>query len=380
MIRWMTLVVVLAAVPALFAGRSQDEGKMTEEQKAAMKKLMEAKAKAETQPASTQPAAGLAPQVTLETTLGNIVLELDGDKAPISTKNFLDYVDAGFYNGTIFHRVVSNFMIQGGGFTPDMDEKKDGLRPPIKNEWKNGLKNMRGTIAMARTQVADSATAQFFINVVDNGMLDQPRDGAAYAVFGKVTAGMDIVDKIRDAEVQDHPKLPMGKVVPKETIVVKSAKVTRDCDRKKLEAGIAAAPKAAPEAEAKTGEGQQKAVEDFLKKVETETGKKVEKTASGLMYVILKEGTGPAPKRDDSVEVSYYGTFIDGTKFDSSEKFGFSLKGGVIKGWLEGVAMMKVGEKRKLICPPDLAYGPGGRGKIPPNATLVFDVELLAIK
>jgi peptidyl-prolyl cis-trans isomerase A (cyclophilin A) len=133
--------------------------------------------------------------VKLTTSMGDIVLELDGEKAPISTKNFLSYVDAKFYDGTIFHRVIDNFMVQGGGFTSDMKQKP--VNKPIKNEWQNGLKNTKGTVSMARTAVADSATSQFFINVADNAFLDRPNDGAAYAVFAKVVSGMDVVDKIR---------------------------------------------------------------------------------------------------------------------------------------------------------------------------------------
>lgn len=355
MIRSLILAVVLAATPALLAQDTPQEEPMAPPK---------------------SPAAALHPQVTLETTLGNIVLELDGEKAPISTKNFIDYVAAGFYDGLIFHRVIANFMIQGGGFTPEMDEKKIGLRPPIKNEWQNGLKNERGTIAMARTNAPDSATAQFFINVVDNGFLDQPRGGAAYAVFGKIVTGLDVVDQIRDTKVVMHPKYPSpdGKgVTPETPVVIKSAKVTKDCDRKALTLA-ALSPDVRQVIESEE-------VQAFLKKVETEAGKPVHINVSGLMYVILSEGTGPQPKNTDRVTVSYHGTLLNGNVFDSNEKFDFSLTGGVIKGWLEGVALMKVGEKRKLICPPQIAYGSQSRGdRIPPNSTLVFDVELKEIK
>ena len=138
------------------------------------------------------------PHVTIETSMGNIEVELFQDKAPISTKNFLDYVDKGFYSGTIFHRVINNFMIQGGGFTKEMQQKPTGAQ--IKNEAGNGVKNDKYTLAMARTNVVDSATAQFFINVKDNDFLNQ-RDtspaGFGYAVFGKVVQGQDVVDKIK---------------------------------------------------------------------------------------------------------------------------------------------------------------------------------------
>ena len=166
--------------------------------------------------AETAPKRG-NPVVLLETSLGNIKVALDPGKAPISVKNFLDYVKEGHYDGLIFHRVIRDFMIQGGGFTKDMREKRPP-RPPIKNEAGNGLRNDRGTIAMARTGVVDSATAQFFINVENNDFLnhvdDTPR-GYGYAVFGKVIEGMDVVDKIRAVPTgrfsmfQDVPKTPV---------------------------------------------------------------------------------------------------------------------------------------------------------------------------
>jgi cyclophilin family peptidyl-prolyl cis-trans isomerase len=162
------------------------------------------------------------PVVVLDTTLGVIQLELNAEKAPITVKNFLDYVEKGHYNGTVFHRVIPDFMIQGGGMTPDMEEKT--TRAPIRNEASNGLKNLRGTIAMARTSDPDSATAQFFINVSHNESLNYTPDNPGYAVFGKVTMGMDVVDKIVVAKVTTkgvHANVP---VTP---IIIKSAKVQK---------------------------------------------------------------------------------------------------------------------------------------------------------
>ena len=140
--------------------------------------------------------ASAAPQVELKTTAGTIVVDLNSEKAPKTVANFVDYVKAGHYNGVIFHRVIDGFMIQGGGFTPEMKEKP--TRAPIPLESKNGLPNLRGSVAMARTSVPDSATAQFFINIKDNAFLDAANaaDGQGYAVFGKVVSGMDVVDKI----------------------------------------------------------------------------------------------------------------------------------------------------------------------------------------
>ena len=160
------------------------------------------------------PVAAQAPQVKLTTSLGDIVLELDPAKAPKTVANFLQYVQDKHYDGTVFHRVIDGFMVQGGGFTADMVQKP--MRAPIALEAANGLKNDSYTVAMARTSVPDSATAQFFINVKDNAMLNAPQpDGHGYAVFGKVVQGKDVVDKIRAVPtgrkggMQDVPTTPV---------------------------------------------------------------------------------------------------------------------------------------------------------------------------
>ncbi len=158
--------------------------------------------------------------VKLETTKGAIVIEVNETAAPVTAANFLQYVKDGFYDGTIFHRVIPNFMIQGGGFTSDMKQKT--TRPPIVNEGKNGLKNKRGTLAMARTNDPNSATGQFFINLVDNANLDYSARGPGYAVFGQVVEGMDVVDAI--AKVKTGIK-GMFQDVPEEPVIIKSAKV-----------------------------------------------------------------------------------------------------------------------------------------------------------
>lgn len=160
------------------------------------------------------------PVVIMSTSLGDIKIELYPDKAPVTVENFLSYVNDGFYNGTIFHRVIPGFMIQGGGFTPDMQQKP--TKSPIKNEADNGLKNEPGTIAMARTSVVDSATSQFFINQVDNQFLNHGSRDFGYAVFGKVVEGMDVVNKI--AQVKTGRVGPFQDV-PIEPVVIESVKV-----------------------------------------------------------------------------------------------------------------------------------------------------------
>jgi cyclophilin family peptidyl-prolyl cis-trans isomerase len=187
------------------------------------------------QPKAETPKVEKVSWVELKTNMGNIVIEVDGEKAPISAANFLTYVSEGFYDNTAFHRVIKDFMIQGGGFTvsgtnPDVSEKKP-THGQIKNEWQNGLKNRKYTVSMARTAVADSATSQFFINASDkNSFLDQPRDGAGYAVFGKVVAGMDVVDKIAAVKTGTHPM----RDVPDSPVVIEKARKLSEDEAKKL--------------------------------------------------------------------------------------------------------------------------------------------------
>ena len=182
---------------------------------------------------NTAAQAGEQPRVLVETSLGNFELVLNPDKAPKTVANFLGYVNSGFYDGTIFHRVIDDFMIQGGGFTPDYERKT--TNPPVINEADNGLKNLRGTIAMARTKNPHSATTQFFINVKDNDSLDytsksSPR-GWGYAVFGQVIKGMNVVDKIR--QVKTGPGGVFSSDVPQEMVVIKRMSVVNAKPAKK---------------------------------------------------------------------------------------------------------------------------------------------------
>jgi len=173
---------------------------------------------------AADPAApAAATRVAFDTSEGRIVVDVRADKAPKTVANFLQYVNEGFYDGTIFHRVIDGFMIQGGGFTPGLSQKP--TRPPIASESTNGLKNVRGSIAMARTSDPNSATSQFFINVVDNNKLDYPSfDGTGYTVFGSVVQGMDVVDKIRVVPVGQRG--PYGDV-PVTAVVIKTAHIVK---------------------------------------------------------------------------------------------------------------------------------------------------------
>lgn len=316
--------------------------------------------------ASEDAKTALYPRVEIVTSLGDIVIELNGEKAPISTLNFLRYAEEGYFNGTVFHRVMPGFMIQGGGFTENLDKKTEGLHPGIKNEWTNGLKNYRGTIAMARLGgQPDSGTSQFFINVVDNPSLDKAQgDGAAYAVFGKVVEGMETVEAIRNTETENNSKYPSGKVVPVTPVVIKSVSAIGSVDKAAIEALIG---------------GEMRAL---IARFTKETGIEPVVTSSGLVHYVVREGDGASPTTADKVQVHYRGLFTDGGQFDSSYDRGKPTVFGVsqvIAGWTEGLQLMKVGGESKFIIPADIAYGANPPRGILPNSILIFDVELLEV-
>jgi cyclophilin family peptidyl-prolyl cis-trans isomerase len=206
---------------------------------------------AEAAPAQTAPAANGPVFVSLETSKGTIVLELDPAKAPISVENFMKYVKAGFYDSTAFHRIVPNFVVQGGGFDKELVQKP--TNPPIKNEWTNGLKNAKGTISMARLPSPDTATSQFFLNLKDNPALDGA-NGPGYAVFGKIVVGMNVLEtlgQIRTAPAegtdQTGTKRMFSDVPTERVMIVKASEITPEAAAKMIEDAKAAAP-AAPAA------------------------------------------------------------------------------------------------------------------------------------
>ena len=216
-IRQSKIVIALFLVPVLiFVAGCERKGSDNSEPEQG-RQSQEANVESSTVSASSK---GGNPIVIMSTSMGDIKIELYPDKAPVTVENFLGYIRDGFYDGTIFHRVIPGFMIQGGGFTPDMNQKP--TKEPIKNEADNGLKNDKGTIAMARTNVVDSATSQFFINEASNDVLNHGSRDFGYAVFGKVVEGMDVVDRIAAARTGS---VGMFQDVPEETIVIKSVKV-----------------------------------------------------------------------------------------------------------------------------------------------------------
>jgi FKBP-type peptidyl-prolyl cis-trans isomerase len=309
-----------------------------------------------------------------DTDLGTITIALNMEQAPLTAANFIKYARDDHYDNTIFHRVISNFMIQGGGFNPELEPKDDALRPGIPNEWQNGLKNQRGTIAMARMGGNEmSATAQFFINVVDNTSLDQKQrqDTAGYAVFGRVVDGMEVVEKIKSVPVESNPKYPAGEVVPETPVIITDVEIENAPPPEELD-------KLTEKASTAFWQQRLRAMG-----VEQASGD-LTRSDAGALYETLKPGDGAKPTLNDSVRAHYTGWLLDGTKFDSSRDRGqpatFPLNG-VVRGWQVMLSDMQVGERRVFILPPELGYGQrGAPPRIPGNAPLVFDVELLGVE
>jgi len=334
------------------------------------------------EPATPPPT--LRPRVQVQTTGGDFVLELNAELAPRTVLNFVAYAEAGFYNGTLFHRVVAptpvqGGVVQGGAYTVDMTEKKDGLKDPIPSEAFNGLKNEKGTVAMYRIPGdLNSARAQFFINTSDNPALDKLRDKEGYTVFGRVVDGTDVIERIRDAPVGAHPKYATGKslVVPVTPIVINSIRVLSRLDK----------AEALSLAKANEITSDQR-LNNAILRIEKQHGKKMVATESGVRYLDIREGQGAFPLVSEAVEINYIGTLVDGREFDTSDRQTDGQGPHVtnvattIRGVREGLLGMREGGKRVLIVPPELAYGSGGiPGRVPGDATLIFEVELLAVK
>ena len=330
---------------------------------------------------------GAAQYVVLETTQGRITLDLDAEAAPISVENFLAYMDDGAYDGTVFHRVIPGFVIQAGGFEPDMTKRP--TREPIANEWQNGLKNVTGSVAMARLGgQPDSATNQFFINVADNNALDRAQaDGAGYAVFGEVVSGMDIAMRI--SAVRTSTRAVEGVAgaysnVPEEPIVINSARLATDDEIAAVEAERV---RLEQEERIRRVEEARDEIRPALEFVEREFDLDTARgavTDSGLFVLDVSEGTGANPQANEPVAMDIDMWTEQGVVVLSSDNnpFGeptrFTPAAPAMDGFLEALTTMNIGGERWAIIPPALAFGAQGRGNITPNSAVIVRVELLS--
>lgn len=320
--------------------------------------------------------------VRMTTDKGEMHLLLDGAGAPLTTANFLGYVDAGFYDGTIFHRIIKDFVIQGGGFTAEGTQKP--TREGVRNEWQNGLRNDDYSLSMARLGgQPHSGTSQFFVNTRDNAALDAPRDGAAYAVFGIVVDGRPVVDAIE--AVTTGPGTLEGRAaadVPTKPVQILSATRMKAEDLSETGRANALAWQARyAEARATMADRAER-----LERARTLLAA-AEPTESGLKSAIVTPGEPDAdmPPVPSTIVASYTGWLADdGWCFDTSlgkpqgDTFQARLQPrGLIQGWVEGIPMMRIGETRVFEIPASLAYGDRGYPPvIPGGATLIFEVTL----
>lgn len=313
----------------------------------------------------------------LETSKGDILFKFETEKAPMTSANFIalaegnmpgvkeEFKDKPYFDGLTFHRVIPGFMIQGGD--PD-GNGQGGPGYEFPNETSNDLTHDKGVVSMANAGPGTNGS-QFFITVAPTKQLD-----GGYSIFGKVVKGQEVADEISKVERSPQDK-PKEDVVMNKVTIIRKGKEAKDFNAAEVFQAEQDELKAAKEEQQK----------EAMKEIEA-MSEGFEVTPSGLRIKITEEGEGDKnPQQGENVSVHYTGMFVDGKKFDSSvdrgEPITFRLGvGQVIKGWDEGIGMMHVGDKARLIIPPDLAYGPQGRGPIPANSWLIFDVELVDIK
>ena len=332
------------------------------------------------QPASQQPAVlnpqtdVLHPWLKMETTLGDLIFELDAQEAPTVVINFVEYAEGGEYDGTIFHRVVPERILQGGGYTPDLEFKPRSVPQVVPDNWHVELHSTEGTIALVRpSDQLGMSTAEFFVNLTDNVHHDMGRNHGRYAVFGRVVGGHDTINRIRSTPVGPDARYGRGfsPVVPSTPVVIHSARLMTPFDADAARAVIAVRyPTPAIAVEKLFG----KKVADAL----AETG-------TGLQIADITPGRGPrSPEPSNDIEYQYRGTFLNGKEFENSYERQEPLVrtlSAMIPGLQEAFSTMTEGGHRVAVLPPELAYGDGGiPGIIPAGSILIYELELVDIK
>lgn len=328
----------------------------------------------------------LHPLVKIETNLGRIVVRLDAQHAPMTVTRFVEYAQDGYYDGTVFHRVIDGALIQGGQYLADMTQRTAGLRPGVVDESSSGLHNVRGAIALVRVPDRPNLPMpQFFINLADNPALDTAHGGGdTNTVFGEVIEGMETVDRIGKTPCGANPKYAAGRlaVVPVQPVVMRSVRLITPFDPQDAQAVVDAAHAQARRKQQEAQEAKQRAVAERIAEIEALYGR-MTTTESGLKYVDIRKGFGAKPMIDDTVEIHYRVELLDHTVADDSYEGDpkISEVRRMKPGVKEGLLTMREGGKRYLVVPSELAFGKDGVPKlIPPDAILFYEIELLAVK
>ncbi len=313
------------------------------------------------------------PRAKITTNLGSFVVKLDAEAAAAPVLTFLQYATKGYYDGTIFHRIVKNSVVQGGGFTPDMKPKPARYSSPDLPGWANDRRNEVGTIALRRGRgPAGTGMAEFYINVVTNRRLDGKEYDGLFAVIGDVISGFDTIERIAAVPVGTNKSYAGGEsaVVPISPVVIQSVTVLDPVDPDAIRAAVAHLMISSDQL-----------AENLIKRFEKQSGHKVVTTKSGLRYVDLVIGRGPQPISGDFIEFQYHGTLLNGEVFETTLQSQPAKRrvDKLVAGMKEGMMSMNEGGQRVLIVPPAIGFAEGIPGIIPSDATLVFEVELLGI-
>ena len=317
----------------------------------------------------------LHPKIKIETSLGDMVFELDAQRAPATVLYFMQNVFDKHYDGTIFHRVMKDTVIQAGTYTAKMVEKPKVSKRPGKGTWNSPLTNKRGTITLLRGSLSGSGSVgEFFINVADNARLDEPRNKSLFAAFGKVVDGQEIIDRIRVVPVSTHPQYAAGKadVVPVDPVIIKSIRIMGSFNAAQIEGVVQ-----------EQIEARKHAVEIKIAELEQQTGRKIVTAESGIQYIDLRIGSGPPILITDTVMFNYEGSLADGSVFESTfvDEPKVLPVSELIEGLRESILTINEGGTRFVIIPPELGYGEVGiPGVIPPESTLFYRIELLEIR
>ena len=326
------------------------------------------------------------PRVRFVTNMGAFVVELRPDLVPLTVLNFLRYVQDGFYEGTIFHRVMEGFIIQGGGYTPNMNLRSEGRYEPIMNEAHPKLRNTTGAIAMARQPGRpDSATSQFFINLSKNTSLDRRR-GMGFCVFGEVIEGMDTVEAISRVEVGTHPKYTSGDrqpVVPVESVIVQSTELISKTNVHQLEQMINQACGELKRRKQAIHQHTEEVLNQMVAQMEEETDQKATRTDEGIYYVIVRPGGDQHPTPQHTIVAECETRIPEGTAVFSTYRIGSPCLlhlGEVIQGADIGLNLIGEGGEIHLVIPPELAYGSRGTRNIPPHSVISMKIEIVDLR
>lgn len=331
----------------------------------------------------------LHPQVRFETSMGAFSVELDAARVPVGVTHFMDHVERGFYKGLLFHRVLKGGIVQGGAYLPTMERQRGSQRAPAGMEYHSGMNNVRGTVSLIQVIGRDDVPqAEFFVNLSTNTGLDDSAGIVAYVPIGRVTEGMDVVDRLGGVPVAAHAKYAAGliEVVPVAPVTIDDVKVLRKLDRAEVQRVVEERTRQAELAAAAAVTAEERDFNNAEQRLESaakEVGTTVVMTPSGLRYVDLRVGKGAQPLATDRAVMHFRGALLNGSVLNDTfieEKPPTKKISELIAGLREGIGTMGEGGRRLFLVPPMIAFGKTGiPGRVPPDSWMFYEVELLEL-